>query len=195
MATQKLFGGTLRIKSRENVRDIVAGLRSLAKREVLVGYPAENAGRNPVDGEQTEMTNAAIGYVQENGDPDLNIPARPHLGPGVAAVAGDVMEILERGLKSALSGRGPEAMEQAFHRVGQKAADSVRKTITDGLEPPLAEATLLARARRGSKGAKKELAARAEGRAASTEFAKPLIDSGQLRRAVNYVIRNKKDRS
>jgi hypothetical protein len=58
----------------------------------------------------------------------------------------------------------------------------------------LSEVTLRRRAAKGRKGAKKELMRRAQGLAPSTAFAKPLIDSAQMRNALNYVIRAKQDR-
>lgn len=177
-------------------KDLIASLRSLAQQEVLVGYPAETADRDPVEGEEpTELTNAAIGYIQENGDPDLNIPARPHLGPAIAKNQEGIEARLRKAARAVLDHPKGNQVSERLHEVGLYAQAAVRKEITDGLEPPLAEATLAKRAARGSKGAKKELARRAEGNAPSTQFAKPLIDSGQLRNAVNYVIRNKSERS
>lgn len=56
---------------------------------------------------------------------------------------------------------------------------------------PLADSTVEARARRGRKGAKAELARRAAGESPGTELVKPLIDTGQYRRAITHVVRDK----
>ncbi len=56
---------------------------------------------------------------------------------------------------------------------------------------PLADSTVEARARRGRKGAKAELARRAAGESPGTDLVKPLIDTGQYRRAITHVVRDK----
>lgn len=178
---------------------MVDGIRALAQQEVLVGYPASTTDREDDEaGEASEITNAAIAYINENGDPELNIPARPHLGPAVAENADKVQDLLIRSAKRAAAGAGPEAITQGFHRVGAVLVSAIRAKITSGLEPPLADATLLqrdARRKTGSPGARKEMERRSQGLAPSTTYAKPLIDTGKLFKASNYVIRNKSDRS
>lgn len=194
MATERRFGGTLTTRG-AGAREMLRQIRALAQKEILVGYPAETSERKAEEGEEdTGLTNAAIAYVQENGDPDLNIPARPHLGPAIAEISGELVEMFAAAGRAALRDPSPDVVDQRFHRIGTRAAMAVKRKITDGLEPPLADATLRARARRGSKGAKAELESRAQGNAPGTANAKPLIDTGQLRNAVNYVIRNKSER-
>ncbi|HCN2843789.1 TPA: hypothetical protein N6R16_004997, partial [Escherichia coli] len=51
--------------------------------------------------------------------------------------------------------------------------------------------TVEARARRGRKGATLELARRVAGESPGTDLAKPLIDTGQYRRAITHVVRDK----
>jgi len=179
---------------------MVANLRALASKEVLVGYPAESAARDPVDGKATNLTNAAIGYINENGDPDLNIPARPHLGPGIAKNLEGIEARLQKAARAATKAPGSNQADQLLHEVGAYAQAAVRKEIMDGLEPPLADATLRARANRVNKKSRAAKAARHELNARSQGYTldgmvKPLIDSGQLRNAINYVIRNKSERS
>lgn len=178
---------------------VADAVRLLAEREVLVGYPAETSERKAdEDGQQPELTNAALGYIHENGDPERNIPERPHLGPGVARVSDAIQTTMRRIAKQTLDGN-PEAIEQGLHQVGLKAKVSAQNMISEGIPPPLADATLLARTRRasskGAKGAKKELERRAQGLKPSTEFAKPLLETSQLRSAINYVIRDRRERS
>jgi hypothetical protein len=69
--------------------------------------------------------------------------------------------------------------------------NAVRTKITDGPFAPLADSTLRARARRGRKGAVAELKSRAQGNAPNNANAKPLIDTGQLRKSITYVVRKK----
>jgi hypothetical protein len=62
-----------------------------------------------------------------------------------------------------------------LHAVGLEAKLGIQSKINDGPFDPLAESTLKARAASGK----------------SIEEAHPLVDSGQLRNAVNYVVREK----
>lgn len=168
----------------DNTQKVLSGLRELARSRVMVGIPSDKAGRK-----EGEITNAALGYIHENGAPEVNVPARPHLLPGVRAVQdSSTIPGLRLALVYALDGR-PEAVGRQLHRVGLRASISVKATINAGVPPPLAVSTLRRRAARGRKGAAKELANRAAGLAASTQLAKPLIDTAQLRNAYTYVVR------
>ncbi len=89
----------------------------------------------------------------------------------------------------------PGAAEAGFHQIGLMVKLAIQNKINEGIPPPLADSTLRARARRGRKGAKKELEARAEGKAPGVTNAKPLVDTAQMRNAVNYAIRAKSKRS
>ena len=79
---------------------------------------------------------------------------------------------------------------------GLIAQRTVKQVISAGDFAPLSEATLRARANRKvgggvgiRKGARAELESRAAGNLPSTEFAKPLVDTGQLRNAITFVVR------
>jgi len=172
--------------TKDKVADIIRAVAQLASKDVLVGVPDSNAER----GDDQPISNAAIGYIMETGSPANNIPARPHLVPGIQDVQEEVAERLGKGAKAALSGSqaGADAALNAAGLIGQRG---VRAKITDGPFVPLAESTLRARARRGRKGAAKELASRAAGNQADNANAKPLIDTGQYRQSITYVIRKK----
>lgn len=172
--------------TKDKVADIIRAVASLASKDVLVGVPDSTAERD----EEQPISNAAIGYIMETGSPANNIPARPHLVPGIQDVQTEVAERLGKGAKAALSGSmsGAEAALNAAGLIGQRG---VRAKITDGPFVPLAESTLRARARRGRKGAAKELASRAAGNQPDNANAKPLIDTGQYRQSITYVIRKK----
>ncbi|MCJ2023540.1 hypothetical protein, partial [Methylobacterium sp. J-067] len=55
-------------------------LRAVEKR-VLIGIPAESM--HPGEKGEKPINNAALGYLFEYGQPEKNLPARPHLFPGV----------------------------------------------------------------------------------------------------------------
>jgi hypothetical protein len=186
----------------DNTAKFFASLEELTSKSVFVGVPSTRIQRDPEPGEKTTPNNAVIGYVQENGDPDKNIPPRPFLIPGVTAIQPEVVKRL-RGISEAAMLSDLSRVQALRTQLGIVAQRAVQAKITDGPFQPLAEATLQARARRkfgkgaagARKGAKIELQRRAAGLAAGTDFARPLIDTGQLRRAINYVIgptRNRK---
>lgn len=151
---------------------IAANVRKLLKNDVLIGIPAENADRKPEEGKAATMNNAAIGYLMETGEPERNLPARPFLEPGVRAAEARVVERLKVAAQAALIG-DDGTIDAQFHAVGLIGQAAVRAAITDGTHAPLSPRTLKQRKARGRTGTK------------------PLIDTGQLRNSVNYVIRSK----
>lgn len=154
----------------DKVPAVLKSIQDMVAHKLLIGIPAENAGRREAG---TPLNNAEIGYIQETGSPVNNIPARPFLVPGVAAVQDKAIKRLKKGASDALDGDAMAA-GRALATVGLMAQSSVRNTINAGIDPPLAPATLAARRRRGRTGTK------------------PLIDSAQMRNAVTYVIRKQK---
>jgi hypothetical protein len=171
----------------DKTHDLLKALDELVNKSVFVGIPSTRLARKPVEGETDQPNNAVIGYTMENGDGARNIPPRPFLVPGVKSVQPDVVKRLREIGKVALDG-DLNKMRSLREQLGLFTARAVQQKITDGPFTPLADATVEARARRGRKGAKKELARRAAGLPAGTDLVRPLIDTGQLRRAVTYVI-------
>ena len=129
--------------TKNNMNKLMAALESLTKKDVYVGIPADHDQRD--DG---TFGNAAIGWLNQNGSPAQNIPARPHLDVGIEEAQNKITAIFMKGGKAALNG-DMQAAEAALEEAGQVGADSVRKVILDVLPPPLAPATLAARRRRG----------------------------------------------
>jgi len=142
-------------------------LDKLVKNEVLVGVPREAPVRK--DG---EMNNATLAYIHNNGSPAQNIPARPFMEPGVEAVKDRIVSNLKSAAKKALD-KDENAVGESLHKVGLIVQASIRGKINEGIDPPLAPATLAARRRSGAKGTK------------------PLIRTGQMRNAINYEVRKK----
>ncbi|MBN9359825.1 hypothetical protein [Herbaspirillum huttiense] len=176
----------------DNLAKVLQAINDLAGKDVLVGIPDSAPEREPDDdGGMPPPSNAVIGYMQETGMPEHNLPARPFLVPGVASVQGKVAVRLGKAASAALDGDKSGA-ETHMGRAGLEAQNAVRARINSGIGPALSEATLRQRARRGRKGAILELERRAGGMEPSTEYAKPLIDTGQLRNSITYVIRKKK---
>ena len=168
----------------DNAQSILDALKSLTKKDVLVGI-SEDSER-----EDVPFGNAGIGYVNEYGSPAQNIPRRPHLIPGVKSVEEQTLPQLKAAAQAALDGNEVGA-ERALNQAGTLAANGVRRYMTITGFTPLADSTVEARARRGRKGAKAELARRAAGELPGTDLVKPLIDTGQYRRAITHVVRDK----
>ncbi|WP_347252911.1 hypothetical protein [Leminorella grimontii] len=169
----------------DNTQAILDAIAAIAKKEVLVGIPAEDSDRDDIP-----FGNAGIGYVNEYGSPAQNIPPRPHLQPGVKSVEGQTVPELKNAAIAALDGKEATA-EQALNRAGTLAANGVKRYMTTTDFTPLADSTVAARARRGRKGAVAEVERRKNGDAPATDLVKPLIDTGEYRRSITHVMRDK----
>lgn len=152
--------------TKDNTKNLLANIQALASKRVYVGIPGEKSNRSG------PINNAQIGYIAENGSPVNNIPARPHLVPGVRDALPAIEKALKVSAKAAM--KLPGAADARLERAGMTAMMSVRKKIVsqEGF-PALKEGTLKARARKGFKGTK------------------ALIETGQYLNAINYVVRDK----
>lgn len=153
--------------TKDRVPDLMKAIRDLTSKEVLVGIPDTAAGRDDED----PISNAEIGYLMETGSPTQNIPARPHLIPGIEAARGKIEQRMKAGAVAALSGR--KDVDATLTAVGIVAENAVKTKITEGPFAPLSDVTIDRR------------------RAAGRTGTKPLIDTGQYRRAITHVVRKK----
>ncbi|TXH35300.1 MAG: hypothetical protein E6Q98_16035 [Rhodospirillaceae bacterium] len=153
--------------TKDNVAGFERALKSLTKKRVLVGIPDSTASRPDEDG--SPLSNAQIGYIQEFGSPAANIPARPHLIPGVENARKPIANRMGAAARKIVD--GATDIEQDLVAVGLIAQSSVRNQIRTGSLLPLSERTLQARRARGRFGTL------------------PLIDTSQYLRAITYVIR------
>lgn len=151
----------------DDAQGILDALKTLANKDVLVGIPESKDLRD--DG---EFGNAGIGYVNENGSPQQNIPARPHLKPGVRSVEQEYLPHLKAAAQKALEGNAEGAIT-SLDRAGTIAANGVKRYITITGFIPLSDVTLAQRRKRGRTGNK------------------PLIDTGEYRRSITHVVRDK----
>jgi len=152
----------------DRLKEVLQSINGLVQKEVLVGIPDSAPERK----DDVPLSNAAIGYIQETGSPANNLPARPFLVPGVASAQDKTLPQLQKSVEAALDGDLPRA-EKRMAAAGLAAQKSVLARINSGISPQLKDSTLAARRRRGRTGTV------------------PLIDTGQLRNAIVYVIRKK----
>lgn len=188
--------------TQDNLDAVLKSIAALVQQEVLVGVPDSTAGRKD---EGQPISNAEIGYIMETGSPANNVPARPHLVPGVEHALPAVTKQLERGVGAALDGK-VEKVDQQLHAAGTLAVSSVQMTIRNNIPPPLAPSTVANRYRqRGTKSqrkSEKDYAALidAGAQAAGVSLAEiqsaagiiPLINSGEYVASIKYVVRRRK---
>jgi hypothetical protein len=160
---------------RDDLAKMAAGIQKLATTRVLVGVPADKAGRK--DG---SISNAALAYIHNVGAPEANIPARPFMEPGVEAKGKEIRDALGKAGELALDG-GPEAVDRQFHRVGAIGRDAIKAKITDGPFEPLKPATIAAR--------------KSKRKSRKNTDIKPLIDTAAMRNSIDYVLKKTNDRS
>ena len=183
--------------TKDSVSQVIASLTELVQQQVLVGYPDSTSDRD----EETDgpMTNATLGYIHENGSPKANIPERPHLVPGVRKAEERAVAYMEKAAKATLS-RDPKRANAYLNDAGIVAMNSARNEITTGDFVPLQPGTVAARHRsRKTKSMRKseikylELIAQgmAPGAAQDAAGIRPLINTGQLRNAITYVLRKR----
>ncbi|GHE70035.1 hypothetical protein GCM10019059_32260 [Camelimonas fluminis] len=151
----------------DRLGEVLKRIKDLAKNQVLVGVPDSNAARRD---EGEAISNAEIGYINEFGAPEANIPARQHLIPGVQEALPEVTKRLKAGAAKAMAG-DKKAGDTALHAVGLAAQNAVRTKIDNGPFAALADTTIADRVARGRTGQK------------------PLIDTGQYRNSITYVTR------
>ena len=171
---------------------LAKALEDVMNKQILVGIPAGAAGREAGSGEG--ITNAQLGYIHEFGSPEANIPPRPFLIPGIEKVQDQVAERLKNALREACKGGGGAAQLEA---VGVIASSSAKREVGEN-GPPLKPATIRNRQRgrqtksmRASEKRYLELTGVGMDSASAQAAAgvRPLVDTGQLRNSITYVVR------
>lgn len=153
--------------TRDRIASVIKAVSDLATKDVLVGIPDSAPERK----DDEPISNAQIGYIQENGAPGANIPARPWLVPGVRDAQDRIADRLGKGAKAALNGQ--DQADQTLHSAGLIGQNAARAKINSNIQPKLADSTLAARRARG------------------VTRTNTLVDTGQLRNSVTYVVRKK----
>jgi len=158
--------------------DLQKVLAALKKKSVYVGIPKENTKRD--DG---KMTNASLLMIHSKGSPLQHLPARPVIEPAIedpdnkARISKHLISAAQRGLKG----------DQAGFLAGLNAAGLQAQNICrDWFEnpkngwDPLAQSTIKAKVRKYGKGKDVDVSSII-----------PLVDTGEMRKAITYVIGEK----
>lgn len=156
------------VKVVDNLAKLVEGVALLATLHPMVGIPQDETERK-----EGEINNATLLYIHENGAPEAGIPARPTMKPGIKNATVEIERRLKLAGQAALAGK-PQSVRNQMAAAGQAGASAVKAMINSNVGPPLKPATLAARRRRGLK------------------RTNTLVDTGQMRNAVTYVVREDK---
>lgn len=197
----------------DNTKKIKEAFKRLTETKVLVGVPSDDdqphlgadvkSGneRKQAESGKEPITNAELAYIHSNGAPEVNIPARPFLEPGIADVQSDIQTIFKNAAEFALKG-DYTLVDQALDAVGLIAQAAARKRIADGIPPPLSPVTVAHRMRRTKASSYKRKASVAAQIAFNEQFEQtgsmegspttPLLDTGQLVASISYVKRKMK---
>ncbi|HEY3987946.1 MAG TPA: hypothetical protein VGM02_01525 [Acidobacteriaceae bacterium] len=146
-------------------QQFAARLEKLKKAEVLVGIPQDKSLRTT-----GEVTNAQLLFIHTNGSPLRNITARPVIQPAIKAPdnAKRISAELKQAAQSILEG-DPDAAHQHLEKAGTLGANASKRWFTDP--------------RNGWRG-------NAESTIEAKGSDKPLIDTGELRRDLTYVVKD-----
>ena len=168
--------------SKEDV--IQAAMKELEKASVYVGVPEDTTGR-PTG----EMTNATLLAIHSKGSPLQKIPARPVIEPAIEA-EDNKLKITKQLLQAAIKGIDGDEEEflEGLAKAGMVAQNVCRAWFTDPRNgwPPNRPATVMRKLRK-LKGKKKKKAV--ESYLAGGRVDTPLIDTGELRKSITYVVR------
>ena len=149
---------------------MLARLRALkaSTARVRVGVLADAAKDPPKDkngkvGKPPKYTLLEVAAVHEFGAPAANIPQRSFIRAPIDAHAEDIKRLQTVLLGHVVEGKITEAA--ALDMLGAKVASWCQEAITEGIAPPLADATAK---RKGS--------------------TKPLVNTGQLKSAITWKV-------
>lgn len=162
----KAFSPIVKIaKKVDNTEQLVKGLESLTKQDVLIGLPQSAPSRRT-----STITNAELAFIHSKGSPINNIPPRPFLEPSIEHNLQAILAGQKQILNLALKGQ-TAALPAGFAALGLLGQNLAKRWFTDSRNgwAPNTPATI---ARKGSD--------------------KPLIDTGALRQAITYVVRSNK---
>jgi hypothetical protein len=149
--------------SGSGIRGVAADLARVKRSQVLIGIPAEKAQRKG-----DPINSAALLFIHANGSELRHIPARPVLEPAIAANSEIISRPMGAAAKDLLNGNA-DAAEKDLNRAGVVASNAAKRWFTDPRNgwAPNAPETIK---RKGSD--------------------KPLIDTGQLRKSITWVVRD-----
>ena len=176
-------------KTFDNAAAIRRAVQKLTEQDVYIGVPEDKSAREAAG--DTGISNAYLAYIQENGVPEKNIPARAALIPGIQDVQAEAADILRDTAKKALEGN-IAAVETGLNKIGILGQNAVRARFLNNDWEPLADTTLDRRKKISETVNAKGETVKKFGKSRRERGAvNPRIDTNQNRKAYTYVIRKK----
>ncbi len=148
---------------KEIAKAIEAKLKEISESQILIGIPKE--AMQTKDGKTFYL--ADIARVNNFGSKSRNIPARPFGTTLMPRFGKKIADFYKKEIATVLKGK--RKLKAALNRIGFVAAGYMKQNLSTGKWKPNAPITIKMK---GS--------------------AKPLIDTGQMRQAITWVIRKKK---
>lgn len=157
------------IRKKDSWDGLKRALSNVAQQEVYIGVPEE---KNSERGEH--ITNAELLFIHTNGSPVNHIPPRPVLEPAIEANREKLSGMLKAAANLALDGKESAAREQ-LEKTGMAGQNIARAWFTDPRNgwPENAPSTYKRKLKKGS------------------TVPRPLIDTGEMRKSITYVVRKK----
>ena len=154
------------VKAVDKVSKMVKGINYTKDNYLLIGIPQKKTTR-----ENEAITNAELLFIHTNGSPINNVPARPVIEPALEDDMERLTSMLKDFANEAIEGNFEEAQKQ-LERTGMRAQNVCRNWFTNA-DNNWPENAPSVRERKIKKG--------------STE-PRPLIDTGELRKSIIYVV-------
>ena len=152
------------IKVRKDIyKQVKKTLLDFSKLDLLVGVPQEKTER---EGNSEPITNAELMFIHTNGSPIKNIPKRPTIEPTIEENKERISEMFNKTVNKILNKKGDGRAD--LEKIGIWTVNKIKAKFGSDDLIPNAPATI---AKKGSD--------------------RPLIDTGQLRNSITYVIRRK----
>ena len=154
---------TVSVSQVDKSTQLRAQLASLRRKQVLVGVPEDKTDRR--DG---AVSNAQLVYLHTHGSPMQHIPARPIIEPAIEAPDNKAMIANQLGAaaKAVLGGQAVLA-KQSLQKAGMLGRNAALRWFTDP---------------------RNHWAALSQRTIERKESDRPLIDTGQLRRSITFVV-------
>ena len=176
-------------KTFDNAAAIRRAVQKLTEQDVYIGVPEDKSAREAAG--DTGISNAYLAYIQENGVPEKNIPARAALIPGIQDIQAEAADLLRDTAKKAVEGN-IAAVETGLNKIGILGQNAVRARFLNNDWEPLADTTLDRRKKISETVNAKGETVKKFGKSRRERGAvNPRIDTNQNRKAYTYVIRKK----
>lgn len=156
----------------DGFKQMMEGLDWIEKSGVYIGIPEDESSR-----EDEDITNAELLFIHTNGSLINNVPARPVIEPALREDSERLSSMLGKAFVYALQGKFEFASEQ-LKKTGMRGQKIARAWFTNPKNnwPPNAPSVVRAKLKKGSTNPR------------------PLIDTGELRRSITYVINERGSR-